>query len=348
MFIIAGIGLNSFSEDKIRKIILAGADVLRYNFSYRSIEANAKHIQVAKEIIDELNTSAKILIDFPIGKVRLGDFDTKILGVREGEDFILRSGNYSPDCTQFIPVQLDKLGEKVRLHQTITIGDGEIAMQVTQIIDHSSIKVKVLNNGAIRFMKSFNAEQFFTEEEMLEKYKKIINKINIIKPHLIAFSFINTETNEEIKKFLAQKIPNSNSGPKKIIKIENREGLSRIKEICQDNFYDMIMIDRGELGVNLPFEDLGIIQKEITRIAKKFKKPIIVSTQILESTINNYTPYRSDIYGLTNMVLDGVDGIMLCQETAVGLRPAYSISVAKKIIEKSKIYKNRLIKKDYE
>lgn len=348
MLIIAGIGLNSFSEDKIRKIILAGADVLRYNFSYRSIEVNSKHIQVARRIIEDLNTSAKILIDFPIGKVRLGDFDSKILGVREGEDFILRSGNYSPDCTQFIPVQLERLGEKVRLHQTITIGDGEIAMQVTQIIDHSSIKVKILNNGAIRFMKSFNAEQFFTEEEMLEKYKKIINKINTIKPDFIAFSFIDLETNEEIKKYLNKKIPSGNDRPKKIIKIENREGLSRIKDICQDDFYDMIMIDRGELGVNLPFEDLGIIQKEITRLAQKLKKPIIVSTQILESTINNYTPYRSDIYGLTNMVLDGINGIMLCQETAIGLRPAYSISVAKKIIEKSIIYKNKLTKTDYE
>jgi len=337
MLIIAGIGLNSFEENKLKKIILAGADVLRYNLSYRSIEENRTHIELAKRVIHDLNTEVKILLDLPINKIRLGDFDIKTFSVRENDTLNLKSASYSPDCNLFIPIDTQNLGKKVAVNQTITIGDGEIAIQITKIIDNNNVEASVLNNGVIRYVKSFNIDinEESNLEKLLEKYKFIIENTKDFNPDYVAMSYINQEFNEKIKKI------NFSHNTKKIIKIENTEGVKNFKKICQDPYFRMVMLDRGELGVNLPYEESGIVQNELISIAKKYKKPIIISTQILESTVNNFIPYKSEITGLTNMVIDGVSGIMLCQETAVGLRPAYSISVAKKIIEATKKYATR-------
>ncbi len=338
MLIIAGIGLNSFSEDKVKKIILTGADVLRYNFSYRDSEENISHIKTARRAIEELNSNTKILIDMPIPKIRLGDFDIKTFGVKEGENYYFKSASFTSDCNEFIPVQIKNLGEKIKLHQNITIGDGEISIHAINIIDKDTIEATVLNNGVIRYNKSFNIENGFDKEQFINEYSLILDKTKDIKAHYITISYVNAEVNEKIKNLPFWKQASNKEKIKKIIKIENKNALDDIEKIVQDDFYDYILIDRGELGVNTPFELLGLIQRRLIKLAKNNRKRVIVSTQILESTINNYIPYRSEITELTSLVLSKVDAIMLCQETAVGARPSYSISVAKKIINEVEKY----------
>ncbi len=328
MFIIATIGYTSTSEDKITKIILAGADVLRFNFAYKLIRENGTYIRTAQRLIEELNSSTKILVDFPLNKIRLGDFDIKVFAVRENEQITFKSASYSPDCNQFLPVDVPLLGEKVYLDQTITIGDGEISMQVTEICDRNTIKVRVLNNGVINYGKTFNCGQYLSEEQILALYNETLEKISEVNPQMVSISFINETVNQKIKDIIKEK----QNSTQIIIKIERDIPYQIIETICQDPFYDMILIDRGEIGINSPYEKLGILQKKVFDVAKKHKKPVIVSSQILESTIYNYIPSRSDLLDLTNIVLDGAVGIMLCMETAATSRPSYSLSVAKKII----------------
>lgn len=328
MFIVATIGHTSLSEDKVRKIVLADADILRYNFSYRVVKENVEHIRTAERIIEELNSSVKILIDMPVDKIRLGDFDTKTFAVRENEELTFKSAPYSPDCNQFIPIEMSRLGDKTYVNQIITIGDGEVSFEVKEIINNDTIKARVLNNGILHYMKTFNCGHTNTEEAVLNTYKKDLDLVQNISPHFVAISYIEKDTNERIK----QLIDSYNLGAKIIIKIERELSEYELEMICLDPYYGMILIDRGEIGVNIPYEKLGVYQKQIMAIARKFKKPTIVSTQILESTINNFIPSRSDILDLTNIVLDGADGIMLCMETAANQRPIYSLSVARKII----------------
>lgn len=328
MFIVASVGINSLEEEKIRKMVLAGADVIRFNFSYRSMEENSKTIQRGQKIIDEMNASTKILFDYPLKKIRLGDFDIKHFAVRENEEFIMQSGSYTPDCNQFIPVQITKLGEKTRLNQVITIGDGEVALLVISIIDADMIKVKIMNNGVIYFKKEFNMGYYKEKNYLFDEYKAINEQTNFLEPDYVAIPYIEEGFNEELKKIFFQK----NFKPELIIKIEHKINDENLIKICSDKDYKMVLIDRGEIGVNLAFEKIGLWQKKICNIAKQYKKMVVVSTQILESTMNYYIPHRSEILDLTNMILDGVNGIMLCHETSYGLRPAYSISVAKKII----------------
>lgn len=328
MIIIAGIGLNSFDKISLKKILLTGADILRYNFSYRTIEVNFEYIKSARNIIYELNSSAKILADLPNDKIRLGDFDIKQFAVRENEEFLLQSASYSPDCNQFIPVNTFEVGNKIRLHQTLTIGDGEVGLYVTEIIDENKVKVKIINNGIISYTKSFNVDYRTSEKELLQNYEEIIKRLDEVKPDFCAISYINMKLNNKIlKTFDKYKIRT-----KKIIKIEKEISDEELIDLLKNDNYKMLLIDRGEMGVNIPFEKIGIIQKNIFKLAKKYSKPVIVSTQILESTVKNFVPNRSEILDLTNIVIDGAKGIMLCSETAVGQRPAYTISTAKKII----------------
>lgn len=330
--------MNSFQGSKLKKIILSGADILRYNFAYRIIEDNIEYVQTAQKIIDELNSSVKIMIDFPINKIRLGDFSERLFPIKENDKLTFKSATFSPDCNEFVPVEVQKLGEKVKKYQTITIGDGEIALQVLEIIDINTIKVLVLNNGIIKYLKTFNINYHLDEKTLLEHYRCIIKKIKDLNPYYFAISFISDEFSNEVKKI----IKNSNVHFKTIIKIEKEISKEKAIEICNDQFYDIILIDLGELGVNMPYEKLGIFEKKLIELAKQYKKPIWISTQILDSTVNNYIPNRAEIYNLTNLVMDGVEGIVFCHETTVGQRPSYSITVAKKIINQAKKSKYEL------
>lgn len=328
------------TKEKLNKMILTGADVLRYNFSRRSIDENIEFLKLAQDTIAELNADTKIMVDMPINKIRIGDFNIKVFAVREGEDFICRSASYSNDCNEFIPIHTTKLGEQVRLNQIITIGDGEVALQVIEIIDSETIKIKVFNNGTLHYMRTFNIDHRKNCDELIENYKNILSRIENIDIDYLAISHLDDESNEKIRKlpyFTFKTI----KPPKIIVKIDSSENVRQAEIIMKDSFYNMIMLDRGELGVNLPYEQCGAIQKQITTMSKLYKKPILISSQILESTINNFVPLRSEVLDITNMVLDGIDGMVFCKETGFNTRPAYTLSVAKRIVEAAKKYKNQ-------
>lgn len=337
MMIIATIGHGSLGEDKIRKIILAGADLLRYNFSYRVIGEHLELVKTGQRIIDDLHAHIGILIDLPLTKIRLGDFDSKMFAVRENDERIIKSAAYSPDCDLFIPVDTKKIGEKVTVDQTITIGDGEVSLQVIEIIDSDTIKVRFLNNGIFHYMKTFNIKNQKDEIEILKMYTDAIDKIAPLQPQYISISYLSENLNEKIIKIIRTKEELQQT--RIIVKIENYHSREELIKICQNDNYSHILIDRGEIAVNIPFEQMGIYQKEVAKIAGEQNMPTIVSTQILESTINNFTPSRADITDLTNMVLDGINGIMFCMETSTGNRPTYPISVAKRIIGTVEKYK---------
>lgn len=345
MIIIASAGITTVSEDGVRRIILSGADVLRHNFSYYGIDENLTYIDKIQHIVEELHASTKHLIDLPLNKIRLGDFDLKTHAVKEGEEITLRSASYTPDCREFVPIQLPKLGENVTLNQMITLGDGEVALQITEIINSDIVKARVLNNGVIKFIKTFNINKRLDADGLIKTYEIILEKLQksqiISHPDFICVSYIDEKVNWKIKQIPQLKFKQHPT--KIIVKIENLEGINNLEKICQDDFYDIILLDRGELGVNDAFEKVGVYQRMLISLAHKYHKPVIISTQILESVMYNYTPTRSEISDLTNIVLCGARGIMLCNETGAGTRPSYAVKIAKKIIDEVEKYKQTII-----
>lgn len=337
MFIIATVEKYLLTEDRIKKMLLAGADVIRFNFSYRTTEENINFIAMAQQAIDDLNASAKILIDFPLNKFRLGDFETKFFPVNENDEVIFKSGTYTENCQDGVPVQVSNLGEKLHVGQTITIGDGEVSIQVIEIIDKESARVKILNKGMLQYMKTFHIFKEIEEEKILQNHADIIKNVKYINPYYFAISYLNSQLFERIVDLIRKE----NLNPKIILRVENDLDENELEKICQTNNFHIILIDRGEMGVNMPYYKIGTHQKKIIAIAKKYNKPIIISTHILESAMNNYIPNRAEILDITNSVIDGVEGLMLCRETATNVRPAYIISVAKKIIAEAEKFKNQ-------
>ncbi len=348
MFIIASVGLSHFSENKIRKIILAGADALRYSLSYGPIENTIEKIKESMRIIDELNSSAKIIINLPSDQIRLASPHTPRT-VLENEEAILKSANpacllpprnsnpliqnNSPILDEYIHVHLPELGNHVYINQIATIDQGKIALQITEIINTETVRVKFLNEGTIQSTLAIHIHQNTESTTYLNRLQAILAQLEEISPEYLAIPFINPAINEKIKT-----LSDFSWRPKIIARIENHVAAQNLEQICQDDFYDLVLINRGKLGLDMPFERLGIFQKEAIKMAKKYKKQIIISSQILEGTIHNYIPLRSDILDLTNIVLDGADGIMLCNEIALSSRPAYTLSVAKKIILEAEKY----------
>lgn len=337
MLLFASVGPN-VDDARIKKIILSGADVLRFNFSYYSIADNIQHLNRIQKLVEELHSSAEIMIDLPLNKIRLGDFENKIFPIKENDIITMRSASFSPDCNQFIPVNTPKLGDKVQLNQTMSLGDGQILLQVEDIIDVETIKVRILNNGVIRYLKTINIPNRITDEEMLSQYRSILQDVKTLEPKYIAVSYISRGFWTRVKSLLQDK--NLKNGYHVIIKIEKEVPENELTGAFNDELCDVVLLDRGELGVNVPFQKIGIIQEEVIKLAKQSRKKIIISTQILESTMNSFIPGRSDILDLTHIVLSGADGIMFCNETGFGSRPSYTISVAKKIIEETTRYLN--------
>ncbi|BBB89560.1 MAG TPA: pyruvate kinase [Methylomusa anaerophila] len=326
-YIIATIGTGATDKNKINNILLNGADILRYNLGRSNDFDNFDNkLEVAKDVISNYN-SKKILIDipFPAQKVRFGEFRTPTLCVSSGDIKIIKSSScsfeFSDDCLQ---TNYCKLGNFVNNNQIITVGDGQVAFEVLKIVDEYTIVVKFINSGYIKKYSSVNCEVIMNEK--YDEYSQILNKW---KPDCIAFSFV--ESASQLTDCTYKLKLNRTWRPLIISKIETQLGIDNADQISQVS--DALIMARGDLGVRTPITKLGINQKKLTRIVKNNHKGIIISTQIIESLSKSYIPQRSDVLDLTNMLLDNVDGIMLCDETSRNPTPERVLKFIKEVIE---------------
>lgn len=334
MFIIATISKNSYAPEKIREIILAGASVLRFNFSHGTPEQMLEHIQVAKQVIAELGLGGqvKIMADLPGAKLRLGQFEPFDYPVKAGQLVVFKSAKESLDPGDFIPVNAENIGRLVQLEQEISVADGSPNFMVKKILSDDSFLAVALNNGLLIHMKALNVGQGVDlQDHITPEFLAHAENLSQIKPDWIALSFANSaDFVERAKTVLRQKMGVAELPPI-VAKIETAQGVQQIEEIAR--VVDILMVARGDLAVTTPFELLGLSQKRIVRAAKTANKPVIVATQILESLLNERVPTRSEILDLTNIILDGADGIMFAKETGLSLTPGFSVSIAKKIID---------------
>jgi len=341
MIITATASRLSSNVSVLKKMILAGCDILRFNLSYGTVEEKIETIKIAQKTIEELNSQTKILIDLPNSKIRLGGFPRKELLLKEGDRLILKSGDYSENPDEFLPVQQSDIGNILSPEQQIVIDEGEIALKVINIHSKDTIECLALNEGAVYPYKGLNWNGQETDHlQTIEKIKKeIIPQLIGLAPDIIACPYTNDEIIAQHYKEIIDNF-NWSQKPKMAVKIETPAGVENIQLISE--YADIIILERGNLGIAGNFAKVGVYQNYLIDYCKKIKKPIFISTQILESVINGYLPQRSEISDLTNLVLMGVNGIVLCHETGVSMRPVYSIATAKKIITEAEKYKHTL------
>jgi pyruvate kinase len=332
MYIVATISKNSYSAEKIEEILRAGATVLRYNFSHGSPAEMKEKIDVARGVIKSLGMEGKIIIfaDLPGDKVRLGNFPSGDFPVEKGKLITFKSASHSEDPAQFIPVDYPKIGTLVEVGQIVSCGDGEIGFEVTKIADEDTFTGKALNPWHIPALKALNIGRGIDDlDHLTMKTVAHIEHLKEIKPEWVAFSFVNNA--EYLKKGKALLEKNGIRDVKIVSKIESQRGLDNLDEIIDES--DIILVARGDMGLLTPIELLGINQKKIVYKTKAKNKQVIVSTQILDSLLSYMVPSRAEVLNLTNIILDGTDGIMLAKETGISLTPGYSVAVAKRIIE---------------
>lgn len=333
-YIIATISKNSYPADKIREIILAGANVLRFNFSHGTPEDITAKIAVARKVIKDVGKENEVVImaDLPGNKLRLGNFTPSELEVKAGQEILFRSARQSSDPAEFIPVDFPEIGKFLEVGQVITIGDGELAGEVVSLPDKDSFRLRILNDRYIPNLKALNigramdALDHFTPAALAH-----IANLPVIRPEWVAFSFVRNASDAKRWRALVEQHLAPEWRPKFMAKIETPEGVKNAAEIAAE--LDALMVARGDLGLAAPIELLGVNQKHIVRAAKEAGKEVVVATQILDSLLTYYTPERAEVLDLTNTVLDGADGIMLAKETGISQTPGHSVAVARRIIE---------------
>ena len=343
MYIVATISKNSYTKPKVQEIVQAGAKMLRYNFSHNNPESIKKLIQDARDVIHETGSDdVEILADLPGAKMRFANFEPTEYPVEKGTVYTFKSVDSAPaddssmavfSTDEFIPVNVPHVGSLAKPGETMLVGDGEVAFKVIDVIDDDTFTAQALNTRYVPSMKAIHLGSSIDEiDHMTDWTKDHIAHLHEIQPEWIAWSFVRSA--DDIKRNMTLVQTSDDWQPKIMAKIETVQGVQNIAEIC--DVVDAIMIARGDLGLLAPTEKLGIYQKKITKIAKEKGVQVIVATQVLDSLLSYYVPQRAEILDLTNIVMDGADGILLAKETGISMTPGYSVETALKIIKSVK------------
>lgn len=325
--IVATIGPATDQPDVLRKIIKAGATTLRLNFSHGTHEYHQKNIRLIRQLAFELTQPVGILQDLQGPKIRLGKFACNSISLKTGDRFILTSRKV--ECNQEISsISYDHLAAEVPEGATILLDDGKVEMFVEKIDkEQQNLHCRVVVAGILSSNKGVNFPNVSLSIKALTDKDKEDLVFGLDQGvDWVALSFVrNPQDVLEVKDLIAS----AGKSVPVIAKIEKHEAIEQMEEIL--SLCDGVMVARGDLGVELPAEDVPILQKRLIATANKLGIPIITATQMLDSMANNPRPTRAEVSDVANAILDGTDAVMLSNETAVGLYPVESVATMAKI-----------------
>ncbi len=342
--IICTVGPASYSEDVLRKLMLAGMDVARFNFSHGDYAVHKKEADLIKKLRDELHLPIALLCDTKGPEIRLGDFSAGKVQLKTGQTFTL----YTDDrdgCAEGASISFKGLPGDVKPGGHILLDDGLIDLRVESALD-DAIVCTVMNDGVISSKKGINVPGAkLTMPYMSQKDKDDLAFAVENGFDFIAASFVRTA--DDVVQIRTELERHDSHNMRIIAKIENGEGVDNIDEIIR--VADGIMVARGDLGVEIPLEEIPVIQKLIIRKAYNAGKQVITATQMLDSMMKNPRPTRAESTDVANAIYDGTSAIMLSGETAAGLYPVESVRTMARIAlrtERDIDYKKRFAVRD--
>ncbi len=344
--IICTLGPAVDDEKKMEELIKAGMNVARLNFSHGDYEEQGNRIEIFKKARENVGTPVAMLLDTKGPEIRIGKFETGEATLKEGDTFILLNEDIDGDDTK-VSVTYKNLANEVAVGTRILINDGIIEVIVKEIKGKDVI-CQVVNGGKLTNRKSINIPNSTINLPSITEKDISDIKFGIEKGFdYIAASFVRKpEDILNIRKVLEQ---NGGNHIKIIAKIENREGIDNFDRILE--VADGIMVARGDLGVEIPMEEVPIHQKEFIRKCSKAGKPVVTATQMLESMVSNPRPTRAEVSDVANAIYDQTSAIMLSAESAAGKYPIECVktmdSIAK-TIESSIKYWKRFKNREYQ
>ncbi len=337
--IIATVGPACNTYEKLLALVQEGVNVFRLNFSHGTHEQHKDVIKHIKRINADFPFNIAILADLQGPKLRVGDLENGAIELEKDDVFYFTNEKRVGD-KDGIYISYPNFYKDVRIGEKILLDDGKIEVMVTEITEDKKVRVQVLNAGTLLPRKGVNLPDTQISLPSLSE-KDLADLDFIISQDIdwVALSFVRKP--EDVHNLRAI-IKEKNSNAKIISKIEKPEALQHIREIILAS--DAVMVARGDLGVELPLEQIPMIQKNIIRKCIHRAKPVIIATQMMESMIDRTRPNRSEITDVANAVLEGADAVMLSGETAMGKYPELVIKTMVSIIgevEKEEIVYNR-------
>lgn len=326
--IVATIGPASSGKEVLKNMILEGCNVVRLNFSHGSHEDHEQVVKTVREIDQELGTHTAILADMQGPKIRIGEVEEGGVEIESGKELIITTkemiGTSEKVFTNYKEFPRDvKAGEKILLD------DGKLELQVKSTNGKDQVICEILHGGTLHSKKGINLPNTnislpcLTEKDLKDLDFALSQDVD-----WIGLSFVrNARDIIELKGIIQQQEKHA----RVVAKIEKPEAIQEIDDIIRET--DAIMVARGDLGVEIPMQNVPMIQKMLIKKSIRNAKPVIVATQMMESMITNITPTRAEVNDVANAVMDGADAVMLSGETSVGKFPVKVIQAMCKIVD---------------
>lgn len=328
--IVATIGPATLKPGVLRQLIQAGATTLRLNFSHGTHEDHQRSIRLIRQTAFELNQPVAILQDLQGPKIRLGKYKCQSITLQTGDSYTLTSREV--ECSQEIGyISYEYLADEVPEGSRILLDDGKVEMRVEKIDrQNRDLHCRVVVGGVLSSNKGVNFPGVYLSVKALTDKDKTDLMFGLDQGvDWIALSFVrNPQDILEIKDLIAS----TGKSVPVIAKIEKHEAIEEMEAIL--SLCNGVMVARGDLGVELPAEDVPILQKRLIATANQLGIPIITATQMLDSMANNPRPTRAEVSDVANAILDGTDAVMLSNETAVGQYPVEAVATMARIAER--------------
>ncbi|HEX4672714.1 MAG TPA: pyruvate kinase [Solirubrobacteraceae bacterium] len=325
--IVATIGPASREPETLKRMVDAGLDVARLNFSHGNREIHAENAERVRAAANAAGRQVAILQDLPGPKLRIGALEDGIAELKPGETLMLKCGSDEVGNGRSMSVTWGGLAGAVDPDDVVYLADGAIRLRVTDVSQNNGeIVTAVEVGGSVASRQGLNIPGSTrglpaVPEEDLEMLR-FGESINV---DLVALSFVRTaEDVTSVRKHTRLPL---------IAKIEKPQAVDAAEEIIRAA--DCVMVARGDLGIELPIEDVPIVQKQLLRVAGRLARPSITATQMLDSMVNSSRPTRAEVADVANAILDGTDAVMLSQETAVGQYPCEAVEMMASIAERT-------------
>lgn len=330
--IVCTLGPASSSPEMMRAMIRAGMDVARINFSHGTHEEHGRLLNILRHEAQLLNEPVTVIQDLQGPKIRIGDLKGVSVDLKPGATITISTLECKGD-EKMLSTTYQHLPKDVRAGDRVLLDDGKLELNVLEVHE-TDVLLRVVTGGILTAHKGINLPGVAVSAPSLtEKDKEDMQFAFEHDVDYVALSFVRRGHDvASLRDFIIEHGPKGRKIPI-IAKIEKSEAITNIDEILREA--DAVMVARGDLGVELPTEDVPLLQKMIARKCNEIGKPVIIATQMLESMLVSPTPTRAEASDVANAVLDGADAVMLSGETSVGKYPIQAIEVMERIVRKT-------------
>ncbi len=319
--IVATLGPATSKKETLREMILAGVDVFRINFSHAAYDDVASRIRIIRELNEELEVNTSILADLQGPKLRVGVMGGEAV-VSPGDEITFVTGEPFEGTAERVYMNYESFPKDVKPGERILLDDGKLIFEVKSTNGKDEVKAEVVQGGPLKSKKGVNLPNTnislpaLTEKDIKDAVFAIGQEVDWIALSFVRHSQDLIDLQKLIEEHSKHKIPI-------IAKIEKPEAVENIDKIVA--YCDGLMVARGDLGVEVPAQEVPLIQKQLVLRAKKARIPVIIATQMMETMITSLTPTRAEVNDVANSVMDGADAVMLSGETSVGNYPVQVI-----------------------